>query len=38
VLDRYEQFRHRLMETSAVEMRGAYYKERRATAGTGTEA
>src|SRR5262249_18626588 len=38
VLDRDEQFRHRLMETPAVEMRGAYYKERRAAAGTRTEA
>jgi len=26
------------METPAVEMRGAYYKERRATTGTGTKA
>jgi hypothetical protein len=37
-LDREQQFRHGLIEAPADEMRGTYYQERRADAGTGTEA
>jgi hypothetical protein len=38
VLDREEQFRHGLVEAPAVEMRLAYYRERRADAGARAEA
>ena len=38
LLDREEQLRHCLIEAPAEEMRGAYYEERRADAGAGTEA
>ena len=38
LLDREEQLRHGLTEAPAGEMRGAYYKERRADADAGTEA